>query len=147
MTRVTILQLDQFLKLLGISSYDTLNVIILWMGIMYEQHLYNTFQPDWQSHAMHCGPSWTVEEQLVRWLRMQLLHLLLPSSTFPFVATDPQISKQKSNNSTPADLRLISLLPILSKLLEKHLHLLMSDHISNYCPGFQRGYSGTSCDY
>ena len=46
MTRVTILQLDQFLKLLGISSYDTLNVIILWMGIMYEQHLYNTFQPD-----------------------------------------------------------------------------------------------------
>jgi len=40
MTGVNILQLDQFLKLLGISSYDTLNVIVLQMGIMYEQHLY-----------------------------------------------------------------------------------------------------------
>ena len=50
------------------------------------------------------------------------------------------IPKQKSNNPTPADFRPISLLPILSNLLEKHLHFLTSDHISNYSPlsdGFQ----------
>ena len=33
-----------------------------------------------------------VSGKMLKWLQMQLLHLLLPSSTFPFIATDPQKS-------------------------------------------------------
>ena len=57
------------------------------------------------------------------------------------------IPKKKTNSPTPADFRPISLLPVLSKLLEKHFHLLISDHLSESCPissvqwGFQRGKS------
>ena len=57
------------------------------------------------------------------------------------------IPKQKSNAPTVADFRPISLLPVLSKLLEKHFHWLISDHISQFSPlsktqwGFQPGKS------
>ncbi len=57
------------------------------------------------------------------------------------------ITKQKSNAPTTADFRPISLLPILSKLLERHFHSLISDHVSDYSPlsndqwGFQWGKS------
>ena len=52
-----------------------------------------------------------------------------------------------TNAPTPADFRPISLLPVLSKLLEKHFHLLISDHLSDSSPisstqwGFPRGKS------
>ena len=57
------------------------------------------------------------------------------------------VPKKKTNAPTPADFRPISLLPVLSKLLEKHFHLLISDHLSDGSPisstqwGFQRGKS------
>ncbi len=48
------------------------------------------------------------------------------------------------------DFRPISLLPILSKVLERHFHFLISDHICNHSPlsncqfGFQPGKSTVS---
>ena len=57
------------------------------------------------------------------------------------------IPKRKSNVPTPADFRPISLLPILSKMLEKHFYRLISNHISQYSLlsntqwGFQPGKS------
>ena len=44
------------------------------------------------------------------------------------------IPKRKSNVPTQADFRPISLLPILSKMLEKHFYRLISNHISQYSP-------------
>jgi len=57
------------------------------------------------------------------------------------------IPKRRSNAPTVADFRPISLLPVLSKLVEKHFHWLISDNISKFFPlsktqwGFQPGKS------
>ena len=57
----------------------------------------------------------------------------------------------KSNDhSNPSNYRPISLLPILSKLLERHIHVLISEHLTLFHPisnnqwGFQAGKSTVS---
>ena len=57
---------------------------------------------------------------------------------------------KKQGAKTPTEFRPISLLPILSKVLERHVHLLISEHISVHSPlstcqfGFQSGKSTIS---
>ena len=55
------------------------------------------------------------------------------------------VPKQKTSNPTPEDFRPISLLPILSKLLEKHIYRLISSRIPNTLSNAQWGFlSGRS---
>ena len=54
------------------------------------------------------------------------------------------IPKSSNNKHSPSGYRPISLLPIVSKLLEKHIHSLIFDHLNEHAPvsdvqwGFQR---------
>ena len=54
---------------------------------------------------------------------------------------------KKQGAKSPNEFRPISLLPVISKVPEKHLHFLISDHVSEHCPlsdcqwGFQAGKS------
>ncbi len=57
---------------------------------------------------------------------------------------------KKQGAKTPTEFRPISLLPILSKVLERHFYLLISEHISDHSPlstcqfSFQSGKSTIS---
>ena len=77
----------------------------------------------------------------------KLFNLSIQSGCFPvlwkmsIVVPVPKLR----DHSNPSNYRPISLLPILSKLLERHIYVLISEHltlshpISNYQWGFQAG--------
>ena len=57
---------------------------------------------------------------------------------------------QKTDHSNPQNYRPISILSLISKVLEKHMHQLISDHLNEFCPisprqfGFMSGRSTTT---
>ena len=82
----------------------------------------------------------------------ELFNLSIKSACFPTMWKMANIVPvPKSNNhSSPPNYRPISLLPILSKLLEHHMHFLLTEHLSSHHPissdqwGFQSGKSTVS---
>ena len=82
----------------------------------------------------------------------KLLNLSIQSGCFPVLwKMSNVVPVPKSNDhSNPSNYRPISLLPILSKLLEHHIHFLISEYLSLFHPisndqwGFQAGKSTVS---
>ena len=82
----------------------------------------------------------------------KLFNLSLKTSIFPtdwkFAGVVP--IPKAGNPESPSNYRPISILPIISKLLEKHVHNLLYQHLSNNCPispkqwGFTEGKSTTT---
>ena len=83
---------------------------------------------------------------------VKLFNLSLKSGIFPsdwkFARVVP--IPKRGNHQSPSNYRPISILPIISKLLEKHVHNLLFQHLSNNCPlspnqwGFTEGKSTTT---
>ena len=81
-----------------------------------------------------------------------LFNVSIRTGCFPaFWKTSNVVPVPKSNNRhEPSNYRPISLLPILGKLIEHHIHFLITDHLSLYHPisdsqwGFQVGKSTVS---
>ena len=82
----------------------------------------------------------------------KLFNLSLKTGIFP---TDWKFARvvpipKTGNPESPSNYRPISILPIISKLLEKHVHNLLYQHLSNNCPlspnqwGFTEGKSTTT---
>ena len=82
----------------------------------------------------------------------KLFNLSIQSGCFPVLwKMSNVVPVPKSNDhSNPSNYRPISLLPILSKLLEHHIHFLISEYLSLFHPisndqwGFQAGKSTVS---
>ena len=82
----------------------------------------------------------------------KLFNLSLKTGIFPidwkFARVVP--IPKTGNPESPSNYRPISILPIISKLLEKHVHNLLYQHLSNNCPlspnqwGFTEGKSTTT---
>ena len=81
----------------------------------------------------------------------KLFNIVLANKCFPNYwkcANAIPIPKTTSLKSSPSGYRPISLLPVISKVLEKHIYFIISDHLSEQHPkgdnqwGFQ---SGKSC--
>ena len=83
---------------------------------------------------------------------VKLFNLSLKSGIFPsdwkFARVVP--IPKGGNHQSPSNYRPISILPIISKLLQKHVHNLLFQHLSNNCPlspnqwGFTEGKSTTT---
>ena len=83
----------------------------------------------------------------------ELFNLSLHQQTFPSqwkYAKVVPIPKNSASKSSPNNYRPISLLPIVSKVFEKYIHSIISDHLDENCPiptnqwGFQSGKSTTT---
>ena len=83
----------------------------------------------------------------------ELFNLSLHQQTFPSqwkYAKVVPIPKNSESKSSPNNYRPISLLPIVSKVFEKYIHSIISDHLDENCPiptnqwGFQSGKSTTT---
>ena len=82
-----------------------------------------------------------------------LFNFLITKRHFPSVwkfANIVPIPKDTSCKSSPSNYRPISLLPIISKVFEKHIYSLLMDHLVDNCPisdrqwGYQAGKSTTT---
>ena len=83
----------------------------------------------------------------------KLFNISMQQCSFPTFwksANIVPIPKGSSLRSTPTGYRPISLLPIVSKVFEKHIYSLVSSHLHEHCPisdkqwGFQAGKSTTT---
>ena len=83
----------------------------------------------------------------------KLFNISMQQCSFPTfwkLANVVPIPKGSSLRSTPTGYRPISLLPIVSKVFEKHIYSLVSSHLHEHCPisdkqwGFQAGKSTTN---
>ena len=82
-----------------------------------------------------------------------LFNMLIQWCSFPSlwkVANVVPIPKNSTCKSSPSNYRPISLLPVISKLFEKHIYSVLLDHFQHHCPisqhqwGFQAGKSTTT---
>ena len=82
----------------------------------------------------------------------QLFNLSISLGTFPTMWKMTRVVPipKSSDRHSPSGYRPISLLPIVGKLLEKHIHCVISDHLNEYSPlsshrwGFRCGKSTTA---
>ena len=85
-------------------------------------------------------------------LQTKLFNLSIQLCRIPHAWKDAIVMPipKKQGTKTPTEFRPISFLPILSKVLERHFYLLISEHISDHSPlstcqfGFQSGKSTIS---
>ena len=127
-----------------------------------EELLCSVEEVQWLLDTLNTTKSNGPDEVLVRMLKAtassiapsvtKLFNLSIQSGCFPVLwKMSNLVPIPKSNDhSNPSNYRPISLLPILSKLLERHIHVLISEHlalphpISNNQWGFQAGKSTVS---
>ena len=80
----------------------------------------------------------------------ELFNLSLHQQTFPSQWKYAKVAKNSASKSSPNNYRPISLLPIVSKVFEKYIHSIISDHLDENCPiptnqwGFQSGKTTTT---
>ena len=79
-----------------------------------------------------------------------LFNMLIQRCSFPSLWKFANVVPIPRCKSSPSNYRPISLLPVISKLFEKHIYSVLLDHFQHHCPisqhqwGFQTGKSTTT---
>ena len=104
--------------------------------------------PDGISARMLRETALSITQPLTSLFNMLIQRLSFPS-LWKFANVVP-IPKNSTCKSSPSNYRPISLLPVISKLFEKHIYSVLLDHFQHHCPisqhqwGFQAGKSTTT---